>query len=241
MHSQNQRCYPVTLSAHSADSATSEARVAQQINMPQRQPQSQGAIDRPALESPVTASPPLVSQSLPGQSLSDQPLSDQPQDCSFTDCPAVVEDADAAQILKCLQTGSLWVVNSRRRNGLILCKSFYAEFAGPGAAVGGVFDLDCQAVIPVGNLSMVQPTSHGERHDAYLIRRQWIRLTQQFTDQSVPLQRAQMILNQFENYFDQETIARIPDEAFALLVGVLPYSVRMARRRPGKLNVKAKT
>ncbi|MBW4661604.1 MAG: hypothetical protein KME15_23285 [Drouetiella hepatica Uher 2000/2452] len=157
-----------------------------------------------------------------------------------THCPSTVEDAEAAQILKYLQTGRLWVVNSRRRNGLILYKPFYAEFAGPGAAVGGVFDLDCQAVIPVGNLSIIQPNSHEERHDAYLIRRQWIRLTQQFTDQSVPLQRAQMILNQFENYFDQETIARIPDEAFALLVGVLPYSVRMARRRPGKLNVKAK-
>lgn len=156
------------------------------------------------------------------------------------ECPAVVEDADASQILQYLQTGKVWVVSSRRRNGLILCKSYYAEFAGPGAAVGGVFDLDCQRVIPVGNLSLSQPESHEERQKAYLIRRQWIRLTQQFTDQSVPLQRAQMILNQFENYFDQDTIARIPDEAFAMLVGVLPYSVRMARRRPGKLNVKVK-
>jgi hypothetical protein len=156
------------------------------------------------------------------------------------DYPPVVEGATAPEILQCIQSGRLWMVNNRRRNGLILCKSFYAEFAGPGSAVGGVFDQDCQWVIPVGDLSLIQPNSHEERHQAYLIRRQWIRLTQQFTDQSVPLQRAQMILNQFENYFDQDTIARIPDEAFALLVGVLPYSVRMARRRPGKLNVKVK-
>jgi hypothetical protein len=155
-------------------------------------------------------------------------------------CPPIVEDATADQILQYLQSGKLWMVNSRRRNGLILCKSFYAEFAGPGAAVGGLFDLDCQRVIPVGDLSLIQPNCHEERQKAYLIRRQWIRLTQQFTDQSVPLQRATMILNQFENYFDQETIARIPDEAFAQLVGVLPYSVRMARRKPGKLNVKVK-
>jgi hypothetical protein len=156
------------------------------------------------------------------------------------ECPPVVEGADAAEILHYLRSGRLWMVNSRRRNGLILCKSFYAEFAGPGAAVGGIFDLDCQRVIPVGDLSMLQPDCHEERQKAYLIRRQWIRLTQQFTDQSVPLKRAQMILNQFENYFDQDTIARIPDEAFAMLVGVLPHSVRMARRRPGKLNVKVK-
>lgn len=154
--------------------------------------------------------------------------------------PAEIEGATAEEVLQSLQSGRLWMVNSRRRNGLILYKSYYAEFAGPGAAVGGLFDLDCQRVIPVGDLSLLQPDSHEERQKAFLIRRQWIRLTQQFTDKSVPLQRAQMILNQFENYFDQETIARIPDEAFALLVGVLPYSVRMARRKPGKLNVKVK-
>ena len=170
----------------------------------------------------------------------DVPPTDISQAQVAIDCPPLVEGATASQILQYLQSGRLWMVNSRRRNGLILCKSFYAEFAGPGSAVGGIFDQDCHRVIPVGDLSLIQPNSHEERHQAYLIRRQWIRLTQQFTDQSVPLQRAQMILNQFENYFDQDTIARIPDEAFALLVGVLPYSVRMARRRPGKLNVKVK-
>ncbi len=230
MLSQNQRRYSI-LYPHFAD-AISEATVPQRINMPQRQPQSEAAnetaIDRPT--DPLTSACPPIDSS---------PLGSLPTDLP-SDIPAAVEDGNALQILKYLQTGNLWVVNSRRRNGLILCKSFYAEFAGPGAAVGGIFDMDCQAVIPVGNLSIIQPNSHEERHDAYLIRRQWIRLTQQFTDQSVPLQRAQMILNQFENYFDQETIARIPDEAFALLVGVLPYSVRMARRRPSKLNVKAK-
>jgi hypothetical protein len=156
-------------------------------------------------------------------------------------CPSVVESVDTTELLSRLRQGELWMVNSRRRNGLILIKPYHAEFAGPGAAVGSFFDADCQQVISVGNLSLVRPEGHEERQKAYLIRRQWIRLTQQFTDRSLPLQRAQMILNQFENYFDRETIARIPDEAFAMLVGVLPYSVRMARRTPGKLNVKLKT
>lgn len=151
------------------------------------------------------------------------------------------ESTDTSKILERLHSGQLWMVNSRRRNGLILCKAFHAEFAGPGAAVGGFFDSDCHSVIPVGNLSLLCPDTHEERQKAYLIRRQWIRLTQQFTDQSMPIQRAQMILNQFENYFDQETIAQIPDEAFAQLVGVLPFSVRLARRTPGVLNVKLKT
>ncbi len=38
-----------------------------------------------------------------------------------------------------------------------------------------------------------------------------------------------MILNQFENYFGAETVAQLPDEAFALLVGVLPQTIRMMR------------
>jgi hypothetical protein len=137
---------------------------------------------------------------------------------------------DSDTILQQLRRGDLLMVNSKRRNGLILYKSYYAEFAGPGAAVGGIFDEDCQHVIPVGDLSLIRPNSHEERQKAYLIRRQWIRLTQQFTDNSASLQRAQMILNQFENYFDQETIARLPDESFAMLVGVLPQTVRKARR-----------
>lgn len=156
-------------------------------------------------------------------------------------CPATLDGSDPSAILRCIRRGQVWVINSRRRNGLILYKTFHAEFAGPGAAVGGSYDQDCHLVIPVGNLILARPVSHTDRQNAYLIRRQWIKLTQQFTDQSSPTQRAQMILNQFETYFDQKTIVRVPDEAFAMLVGVLPYSVRMARRPPGKLNVKVKT
>jgi hypothetical protein len=149
-----------------------------------------------------------------------------------------IDCSDAQVILGYLSQGNLLIVNSRRRNGLILCKKFHAEFAGPGAAVGSFFDEDCQKVIPIGDLSLLHPQSHEERQTAFRIRRMWIRLTQQFTDNSQPLQRAQMILNQFETYFDQEVVARVPDEAFAQLVGVLPHTVRLARRPPGKLNVR---
>jgi hypothetical protein len=151
------------------------------------------------------------------------------------------EPIESDQILELLRGDQLWMVNSRRRNGLILCKSFHAEFAGPGSAVGSFFDEDCQRVIPVGNLSLVCPEDHEDRQKAYLIRRQWIRLTHQLTDKPVPIQRAQSILNQFETYFDSDTVSRIPDDIFASLVGVLPYTVRLARRTPGQLNVKVKT
>jgi hypothetical protein len=142
------------------------------------------------------------------------------------------ESGHIVDILAHLQGGDVWIVDSRRRNGLILYKAYHAEFAGPGAAVGSPFDADCQSVLPVGDFSLVHPKSHDELQKAYMIRRQWIRLTQKLTDQAEPVQRAQMILNQFETYFDQDTIARIPDEAFAMMVGVLPHSVRVARHTP---------
>lgn len=141
----------------------------------------------------------------------------------------VTEHSSVSDILTQLNSGKLLMVNSRRRNGLIIYKRFHAEFAGPGAAVGSFFDRNCEWVLPVGDLSLVDPKEQEERQKAYLIRRQWIRLTQQLTDNPVPLQRAQMILNQFENYFGAEAVAQLPDDAFALLVGVLPHTVRTVR------------
>ncbi|MBE9127662.1 MULTISPECIES: hypothetical protein [unclassified Coleofasciculus] len=138
-------------------------------------------------------------------------------------------DSQAGQILQQLHDRQLLVVNPRRRNGLILYKRYHAEFAGPGSAVGGSFDLDSLEVLPVGNLSLLSPESADERQRAYLIRRQWVRLTKQITDNPDPLKRAQKILEQFEGFFDTETIVQLPDEAFALLVGVLPHTVQKVR------------
>ncbi|MBM0741702.1 hypothetical protein JOY44_08735 [Phormidium sp. CLA17] len=144
--------------------------------------------------------------------------------------PNPTENRDNNLVLGQLTSGQLWMVNSRRRNGLIIYKQFYAEFAGPGAAVGSFFDVDSNQVLPVGELSLISPEDQEERQKAYLIRRQWIRLTHQLTDNPIPSQRAQMILNQFDNYFGANTVAKIPDEAFALMVGVLPQTVSLLRQ-----------
>lgn len=132
-------------------------------------------------------------------------------------------------ILVQLREKKFLIVNPRRKNGLILYKSYHAEFAGPGAVVGSELDFDVVQAIPVGNLSFATPQSPKEKINAYLIRRQWVRLTKQITDNPIPLQRAQVILNQFENWFDPQTTAKLPDDAFALLVGVLPQTIRKVR------------
>jgi hypothetical protein len=123
----------------------------------------------------------------------------------------------------------LLIVNHRRRNGLILCKRYHAEFAGPGSAVGGVFDRDCVQALQLGNVSLLSPESAEERQRAYKIRLGWIRLIKQIADNPLPLQRAQLLLNQFEGFFDTKTIAQLPDEALALLVGVFPQTIRTVR------------
>jgi hypothetical protein len=133
------------------------------------------------------------------------------------------------EVVEKLESGRLWVVNGRRRNGLIVLREFHAEFAGPGAAVGGDLDQNIVKIIPIGNLSLLEPDSHEAHQNAIKIRLQWIRLTQNFTDQPSPDDRARMILEQFKTYFDQATVDSVPDEAFALLVGVLPQTIHRVR------------
>ena len=60
--------------------------------------------------------------------------------------PYGTEQYNGAKILTLIHGGKIFMVNSRRRNGLILFKEYYAEFAGPGAAIGGDYDSDCQGV-----------------------------------------------------------------------------------------------
>ncbi|MBD2576675.1 hypothetical protein [Oscillatoria sp. FACHB-1406] len=136
-----------------------------------------------------------------------------------------------------LQARELLVVNSRRRNGLIIYKNYHADFAGPGAAIGSLFDDDATSVLPVGDLSLIKPENSKDRERAYLIRRQWVRLIKQITDRDEPMQRAKMILNQFENWFDAKTAAQLPDEAFARLVGVLPKTISKARYEKDRLSL----
>ncbi len=133
------------------------------------------------------------------------------------------------KILAQLKARELLIINPRRKNGLIICKQYHAEFAGPGAIVGGQFDPGAVAIIPVGDLSLISPRTIQERKQAYKMRRQWVRLTKQIIDNPIPTERAQVILNQFEHWFDAETVANLPDEVFALLVGVLPQTIRKVR------------
>ena len=143
------------------------------------------------------------------------------------------ENLTASEITEHLQNGMLLTINRCKRNGLIIYKPYHAEFAGPGAAVGGNCDLDCQRVIPVGNLSLIVTDNFDDRQTAYKIRIQWLRLMKKSTEYDDPLQRAEKLMFQFENFFDSPTLEQLPDEAFASLVGVFPQTVKTVRFKEG--------
>ena len=143
--------------------------------------------------------------------------------------PNLNHNSQNTEILAQLQSQELLVINPRRKNGLIIYKKFHAEFAGPGAVIGGKLDSDALEILTVGKLSLINPQTSEAKIQAYKMRRQWVRLTKQITDNPIPIERAQIILNQFEHWFDAETVAQLPDQAFALLVGVLPQTINKVR------------
>jgi len=134
------------------------------------------------------------------------------------------------EILNQLHSGQLLRVNGCRGNALIICHRHHAELAGPGAAVGGPFDVDCSRVIPVGKISIVYPESPIERQKAYAQRQRWILFTQHAMESWVPLQRAKNLLILLDKYFDPQIIDQLPDEVLAQLVGVLPKTMSLVRQ-----------
>ncbi|MEM9217678.1 MAG: hypothetical protein AAGD25_25470 [Cyanobacteria bacterium P01_F01_bin.150] len=142
---------------------------------------------------------------------------------------ANVEQYPPSWILAQLQQGCTFKIDTHTHNGLILCKPFHADFAGPGATIGGDFDLDCQQIIAIGDLSVQLPISDDDSQKAYRIRRAWMRLLNEFTKIPSPRKRAKKILTQFEIYFGKDITDHIPDNALAKLVGVLPQTIQAAR------------
>ena len=132
-------------------------------------------------------------------------------------------------ILNQLQSGQLLRVYGKRGNALIIVHRHHAELAGPGAAVGSVFDLDCCRVIPVGKVSIIYPESSAKRQQACAMRQRWIRFTQKAMETYVPLERAQRLLILLHKYFAPELIDSLSDEVLAQLVGVLPRTIKMVR------------
>jgi hypothetical protein len=126
-------------------------------------------------------------------------------------------------------TDQLLAISEHKKSGLILCKEFHAEFAGPGAAVNCLAETAYRAVIAIGSPELMPVTIPEERHRAFGRRIQWGRWLQRILEHPEPLVRAEKLLTGFEEFFGRQVVVSLPAEVFALLAGVLPGTIEVVR------------
>jgi hypothetical protein len=137
-------------------------------------------------------------------------------------------DKRNTQPIELLKSGQLLALSHHQPAGLILQKPFHAEFVGPGAAIGGMFDVQCVTIHTLGKAEFTVPESKEERQQAFERRVEDIAAIQVLCDE-VPLKRAIAVLEMFrQQQFDLDEIRTIPHEVLAKLVGVLPSTIEMA-------------
>lgn len=123
----------------------------------------------------------------------------------------------------------LLAISEQRKSGLILCKEFHAEFAGPGAVVGSLVEPHYRAVIAIGSPQLVPVKSPEDRHKAYGRRIQWGRWLQKIVESPEPTLRAERLLSGFEEFFGRQVVISLPSEVLAMLVGVFPSTIDTVR------------
>ncbi|MDB9315884.1 hypothetical protein PN462_22420 [Spirulina sp. CS-785/01] len=140
------------------------------------------------------------------------------------------------QVVQQLKSGQIFYVKASPNNGVLLVHPHYTEVVGPDAAVGGVLDLDCARIIPLGDVALTYPESLQRKRNTFLNRRKWIVATKKAVNDPVPLRRAKIILVMMSRYFGYNTVCSLEDEVLASIVGVLPKTMALARQdfRPPK-------
>ena len=137
-------------------------------------------------------------------------------------------NSDSKQPLEMLKDGQLLCLAHNHPAGLILQKPYYAEFIGPGSAIGGMFDLQCVTIHTLGKVELNVPETLDERQDAFQSRVEDIEQMQDICDQDLPVERAVAVLKMLSQHFHQEEIQTISNDVLAKLVGVLPSTMATA-------------
>ncbi len=124
---------------------------------------------------------------------------------------------------------SLFAISEHKKSGLILCKQYHAEFAGPGAAVNCPVESDYRAVIAIGSPELIAINTFEDRRRAYGRRIQWGRWLQKIVEHPDPMIRAEKLLAGFEEFFGRQVVVGLPSEILALLAGVFPGAIEQVR------------
>ncbi len=140
--------------------------------------------------------------------------------------------------LQLLKSGQLLALTTDCQGALLIQKPYFAEFAGPGAAVGGSFDIKCTSVYVLGVVKFQAPASLSERQQAFQQRMGYIKQLQEITSEQTPLRRARAMVNQLNQWCGVDEVRNIPNEIIAKLIAVLPETVAIARQqRPQELSI----
>lgn len=141
---------------------------------------------------------------------------------------AVQPSAHNTALLHRLTRGHVLTIAPDSLGGLLLVKSFYVDFAGPGAAVGGGFDQACTAVYAIGQVHLQTVLTPAERQSAIDIRIAYSEQLSAIVDRSQPHQRAHLITRWLAEWLPGNLSLMVSAELAAGLAGVLPNTVRMA-------------
>lgn len=135
-----------------------------------------------------------------------------------------------AAILRHLQSGQLLRIAPDSTGSLLIVKSFYVDFAGAGAAIGGEFDRRCTAVCVIGNVRLQNLATQADRDEAILTRIAYAERLTEILDIPVPLRRGRLIVDQLSQWLPGNLALTVPAELAAGLAGILPMTVRLAWR-----------
>lgn len=127
-----------------------------------------------------------------------------------------------------LKSGQLLVLKPDCQGGLIIQKPFYADFVGPGSAVGSTFDVTCTSVYVIGQVEFYAPTQYAERQQAFHKRMAYSQTLTEILLEDSPLHRAFRLINQLSQWLGADKARTIPPELIAHLGGLLPTTAAIA-------------
>ncbi len=128
------------------------------------------------------------------------------------------------------QVETILAISPQKKSALILCKDYYAEFLGPGAAIAP--DEQCRQLVFIGAPRLIPMTDAEDCYKAYKNRLQWIRWLQKISQFSRnPLARSEHLLSSLEAFFGAAIVRDLDHDILAQLIGVFPQTIIQARYR----------
>lgn len=133
--------------------------------------------------------------------------------------------------LDLFKSGHLLAIKPNCHGAIIIQKPFYADFVGPGAAVGGGFDINCISVYVIGTVEFYAPVTYPQRQQAFHMRICYSKILQKIIEIPSPINRASAVLKRLSQQLGANSLKQIPSELIAQLVGVMTKTVEIARHK----------